>query len=161
MDLCIGGWMVSSIRTLLVALFIIFAPIKAAIITVSVLVIMDLVLGMAVSLKAGRKITSDGMKRTCIKLGVYELTILLSFLVETFLSGSLVPVSKIATTIIGLTELKSVMENLDLLAGGSLLNSFIRALQVQASAQEQPQAIIASIEPIPEPPIEPEPPKAA
>jgi len=84
--------------------------------------------------------------------------ICLSFLVETFLSGSLVPVSKIATTIIGLTELKSVMENLDLLAGGSLLKSLIGAVQAQASAQEQPQAVIETITP---PQDDPEPPKAA
>lgn len=162
MDICHYRYRVVSVmsilKNILLALIILFTPIKAALITVSLLVILDLILGISISLKNGQPVTSRGMKATCIKLGVYELCICLSFLVETFLSGSLVPVSKIATTIIGLTELKSVMENLDLLAGGSLLKSLINAVQAQASAQEQPETLIETISP---PEEDPEPPKAA
>jgi phage-related holin len=104
---------------------LIFAPIKATLITVMVLTIVDLVSGLAASIKAGRPITSSGLKRTIVKTCVYEAVIMLGYLTEQHMTGDLVPVVKVLAGYIGLTELKSVMENLESMTGVSVLKALI------------------------------------
>lgn len=107
------------------ALLALFAPIKAAAIAAIVLVIADLITGVIAAHKRGEPITSSGLKVTVIKLFVYEAAILLAFLAQTYLTGTILPVCNLATTVIGLTEMKSVLENLDSIAGGSFFKSLI------------------------------------
>jgi FtsH-binding integral membrane protein len=113
------------VQVWLVALLAIFAPIKAAVLSVIVLVFADLILGVSAAVKQNEPITSSGLKTTVIKLAIYEVAILLAFLAQTYLTGSILPVCNLATAVVGLTELKSILENLDIIAGGSFFQSLI------------------------------------
>lgn len=107
------------LHNLLWTILLIFAPIKATLITVMVLSMVDLIAGIKASKRrrGKRRITSAGLKRTVIKVLVYELVIVLGFLVEQYMTGDLVPVVKVLAGYIGLTELISVMENIELATG--------------------------------------------
>ena len=110
------------------------APISAALYWTIGLVLVDLITGILVSKKAGIPIQSKGIRNTVLKLAVYLLTLVLAHGVEVYLTHGLVPVMNIASTIIGLGELKSVLENFDILANGSLLKLVIDALQSRISS---------------------------
>lgn len=115
------------INTLL-AIATVFAPAKAMLITCLALVVMDLITGIMASKKAGKPITSSGIRRTIAKLLIYEVTIALAFLTQTYLTGESIPVASIISGIVGLTELTSCLENLNTLSGGDLLKSIIDKL---------------------------------
>ena len=110
------------------AAILVFAPIKATLVTAMVLVLADLLTGILASRKRGEKITSSGLKRTVIKFLVYETVIMMGFLTEQYLTGDVVPVVKILGGLVGLTELKSVLENAEELTGIPLLQVIINKL---------------------------------
>lgn len=104
-------------------------PTQGAMLTVVALGLIDLITGIIASLKDGRPITSSGIKRTVLKLMVYEIAIVCSFVVERYLTGPDMPIMRYATTLIGLTEFKSILENLDMLAGGNMFRVLVDRLQ--------------------------------
>ncbi len=109
-------------------ILLVFAPMKSVLITVIVLTAIDLLSGVIAAKKRGELITSAGLKRTIIKLFVYELVVLLSYLTEQYLTGDLVPLVKILAGFIGITELKSVLENLEDITGIPILKMLIDKL---------------------------------
>jgi hypothetical protein len=116
------------LKALALSILVIFAPIKAALITVMVLSLVDLLLGILGARSKGLPITSRGLRRTISKVAVYELVVILGFLVETYLTGDAVPIVKVLAGMIGITELKSVLENLEALTGIPLLTLLIDRL---------------------------------
>lgn len=117
------------LKILALALLTVLAPTKAVISTTFVLVIADFIVGVGVSLKVGRPLTSRGFKTTVMKLLSYEFVLLLSYLVGQYLTGPSVPVLSIVAGIIGLTELKSIIENLDSVLGRSTAAAIIESLK--------------------------------
>jgi hypothetical protein len=103
------------IKTLTFILWLL-APIQAALITCIALVGLDFVSGIMVSRKNGIKITSSGFRRTAVKLAVYLALIVLASIVERFMAQQM-PLSHIASGFVGMTELKSCLENIQLLTG--------------------------------------------
>lgn len=93
------------------------APIHAALATVLGLIIVDLVSGIAAAVRLQQPVTSNKLKKTVIKLLVYELSIVLAYVVGTYLTGPSVPVLQVVTSVIGLTELRSILENLRSITG--------------------------------------------
>lgn len=120
--------MIQKLSGLLVSVALVFMPIKATLITVMVLTVADLISGIMASRKEGKKITSSGLKRTIIKTTVYELVVMLGFLTEQYMTGDAVPVVRILAGFIGLTELKSVMENIERISGMPLVKMLIEKL---------------------------------
>jgi phage-related holin len=116
---------------LALAALLVFVPIKATLITVMVLTLVDLGMGIAAARKRGEKVTSSGLKRTVIKLLVYEAVVMLGYLTEQYLTGEFVPVVKILGGLVGLTELKSVLENAEELTGIPILQVIIDKLSQQ------------------------------
>lgn len=110
------------------AALLVFAPIKATLITVMVLCTVDLVSGIWASIHKKKKITSSGLKRTVVKVLAYESVVMLGFLTETYLTGPDMPVTKILGGYIGIVELKSVMENIELISGVPVLRMIINKL---------------------------------
>lgn len=106
----------------------IFAPVKQVMIVTFILIAVDLLLGVMAARKTTVPITSAGLRRTVSKLFVYEVAICLGFLVETYFTGPVIPVVKIITGFIGLTELKSCLENADALNGAPILKALIDKL---------------------------------
>lgn len=116
------------LSSLLVSILIVFAPVKATLITVMVLTVTDLISGIMAARKEKKRITSSGLKRTIIKTTVYEVVIMLGFLTEKYMTGDAIPVVKILAGFIGLTELKSVMENIERISGMSIIKLLIDKL---------------------------------
>lgn len=113
------------LEAFLLATLAVFAPLKAMALTICVLVIVDLIIGVSASHKRKEKITSAGFKRTVGKLLLYYTALGATFLVQTNLIGDDLPALKIVSALIGLTELKSVLENLDSISGTSLFQSLV------------------------------------
>lgn len=110
---------------LILSMLLLFAPIKAALLMVMALTVVDLVSGLIAAKKRGEKITSSGLKRTLVKVFVYEIVTMLGYLTEQYLTGDLLPLLKILTSYIGLVELKSVLENIESITGLDLLKVLI------------------------------------
>jgi phage-related holin len=116
------------LSSFIISILIVFAPVKATLITVMVLTVADLISGIMAARKERKKITSSGFKRTIIKTTVYEAVIMLGFLTERYMTGDAIPVVKILAGFIGLTELKSVMENIERISGMSIIKLLIDRL---------------------------------
>ena len=118
----------SRLYSLLASIALVFLPVKATLVTVMVLTVADLVSGIAAARKKRKRITSAGLKRTIIKTTVYEAVVMLGFLTERYMTGDAVPVVKILAGFIGLTEFKSVMENIEIISGMSIIKLLIKKL---------------------------------
>lgn len=117
-------WSVSAI----IAVLAIFAPAKELFIATGVLIVADLITGLMAAHKLKQPITSAGLRRTVSKMLIYNLAVACGFLVQKYMMGDLVPVSNIISSAIGLTELKSVIENIDKIRGGSLFKEILNRL---------------------------------
>jgi len=126
------------LKTIALAIIAVFAPAKAVLLTVMVLTLCDLATGLLASLKQQIPITSSGLKRTVVKVLVYQTAALSAFLVEQYLTPIELPVMKMVTGLIGVTELKSVLENLDIISGGSFFSTLISRL-AQGDTNAPPQ----------------------
>lgn len=122
-----------TLQLMFLTLLSVFAPVGPVLATILALVVVDLITGLVVSRKAGIPVTSEGLKKSVLKLSLYLIAALLAFLVGNYLTGPLVPVLNIVSGLIGITELKSVLENLDLISGGSLMKVIISAIQKSVS----------------------------
>lgn len=119
------------IKNALLAIALVFVPIKGALLTVLILILFDLITGVLAAKKRNEPISSKNLRRTVTKLFVYEITMLVTFLAETYLIGDIFPLVKIVGAFIGLAELKSVIENLNDIGGGNLLASILDKLNHQ------------------------------
>ena len=113
---------------LLVSTVAVFAPIKAIILVTGILIFSDLITGIIASKKREIKVDSAALRRTVTKICVYHAAILLGFLVETFMIHGIIPVSKIAAGLIAVVEMKSILENLDIINGHPLFKTLIQKL---------------------------------
>jgi len=116
------------LKYLAASIVAIFAPAKALLISVGFLIFADLVMGVWAAKKRGEHISSAALRRTVSKAAVYQVTILSGFLVEQYMLGGILPVSKIVASTIGLFELKSILENSDSILGYSLFKLVISKL---------------------------------
>lgn len=116
------------LKSIAMAILIVFAPIQAVLTTVLALCVVDLFTGVLAARKRGEKITSRGLRQTIGKLVIYEIGICLGFLCETYLTGASIPIVKIIGAIVGAAELKSNLENLDVINGSPIFASLIKGL---------------------------------
>ncbi len=121
------------LKNFLLSTLLVFVPIQAALTAVLALVMADLAIGVVAARKRGERILSAGLRRTIAKLLVYESVLMLGFITETYLTGPLIPFSKIIAGFIGFTEIKSLIENLNEASGGELLKGLIDKLTQQKS----------------------------
>jgi hypothetical protein len=120
--------MKSALWLLLLSTFAVLAPIKAMLVTAGVLVFMDLLTGIWASLKTGIPISSNRLGRTVTKIFVYQLAIICGFLTERYLVDDMLPFAKIAAGYVGITELKSIYENLSRISGQDFLKGILGKL---------------------------------
>jgi hypothetical protein len=92
------------------------------------LVFADLILGVLAARKRGEKIESRKLRQTMAKIVAYELGIVFAFIIESNFSFGL-PLVKIVGSVIGLTETKSVFENLHTITGVDFLQIVLQKLQ--------------------------------
>lgn len=120
--------MKSAALKLLLATVAVFAPIQGMIIACFALVLIDLLTGIFAAKKRAEAITSSGLRRTAVKLFVYEAAIMLGFITQQYLTGPNIPVVSIITGFVGITELLSVLENLNTISGNDLLKALLEKL---------------------------------
>lgn len=104
------------------------APIHAVLISVGFLIFADLLTGIWAAKKRGEKVSSAAMRRTVSKIVVYEMAVIGGFLLETYLLGGLLPVTKIVAGIIGLVEFKSMLENSGQIVGGDIFKLILNKI---------------------------------
>ena len=109
---------------LLIAAFL--APIATVIFAVIFLIFVDLITGILASLKEKSRITSSAMSRTIAKTFVYCTTIIVTFVVHKYLLvGFDFPIESIVSGFIALTEMKSILENMNRISNHSVLKDLI------------------------------------
>lgn len=113
--------MSSWLKSLIFSIFAILLPIKELLIITSLLILSDTITGIIAAYKRGEEINSVGFKKTIIKLFLYNLVIILAFLIEKFIIGDFIPFVKVGAAVIVLTEFKSVIENFESITGIKLL----------------------------------------
>lgn len=109
-------------------LLVILAPIQATMITVGFLIFLDTGTGIWAAFKRQEKITSAALRRTISKMIIYQLAVISGYLVETYLMMGLIPVAKVVAGYIGLVELKSILENGNVILGTDIFKLLIRKL---------------------------------
>lgn len=115
------------------------APIRAAMLGVTFLVLSDLITGIWRAKKDGTPITSWGLRRSVSKTLAYQAVLLTSFVTETvFLSG--LPIVKAVAGLIAVTELKSNLENLHAITGVDFWSRIVDALRGKKSPNNPPDA---------------------
>lgn len=120
--------MIKYIEALLISTMAIFAPIKTTLMTAMVLIAFDLVTGVWSAIKRKEKITSSGIRRTIVKLIVYEMSLAMGFLAETYLLDHQLPLVKLIAGLIALTETKSVFENMNIILDANIYDQLIKLL---------------------------------
>lgn len=115
-------WVTKHLYEILISIVAVFATIQPLVVVVSLLIFSDTITGILAAHKRGEKITSQGFSRTISKLFVYNLAIVLGFLMEKFVLLEVVPVVKAIVLVIGVTEFKSFLENFESITGINLLD---------------------------------------
>ncbi len=113
---------------LLLSTLAVFAPIKSVLLVTGVLIFSDLITGILAARKKKKKITSAGLRRTVTKVAIYNAAIMLGFLTEVYMLDGFLPISKIAAGLVSVVEIKSVLENLDVLNSSPIFKSLIDKL---------------------------------
>lgn len=98
------------------ALLAVLSPVKSIMIAALFLIIMDFITGIWAALKLKEEITSFKMRRTIVKCVVYQLAIIVAFVMETFLLND-IPLAKVIGALIAITEGKSFFENVRKITG--------------------------------------------
>jgi len=128
---------VSWVKYTIAALLATLAPAKALLISVGFLILADLVTGIWAAVKRKEAIKSAALRRTISKMVIYNIAVISGFLVETYMLDSIMPVSKIVASVIGLVELKSILENCNTILGGDLFKMVISKLGSDNDALKQ------------------------
>lgn len=110
-----------------------FAGLKAFLIIIGLLVLIDLITGIKRSRKVGIRCTwSHGLRRTWEKVGGYGIIIvtfgLLDKLLELEQGLFMITAAKTASLLIALTEAKSITENISVTMGDSLATRIFNAV---------------------------------
>lgn len=124
------------LKNALLTLLVIFAPVKMMIVVTFVLLVADLITGVLAAHKRKEPITSMGFRRTITKLFIYEACLMLGFLAQNYLIGDLLPVVKMIGAFIGITEMKSILENLNDINGASMFSDLLTKL-VKANVENK------------------------
>lgn len=116
------------LEALALSVIAVFAPVKAVMITAGVLVLSDLIVGLWAATKRKEAIESSGLRRTVTKTVVYQVAIMVGFITERYLLGDLIPVGKLIGGMIGVVELKSILESLNEINGTPVFSSIVTKL---------------------------------
>lgn len=132
--------------TLIMASLAVFTPLKSMLLALLFLVVIDTITGLAAAVVTKRPLTSRKLSRTIAKTLVYMTTVCVVFVANKYLLSSgefSLPLDTLIASFIGLTELKSILENLHKIQKQPLLQFLIDKLAADTSSvvdQIDPQA---------------------
>ncbi len=108
--------MIDLLTKIALAILAILAPIQASILAVGFLIMADLITGIAAAYKKGESIKSERLKNTAVKMLVYNLLLMSSFIAETYLTPW-IPFTNITLSFLAIVEVKSLGENFHNITG--------------------------------------------
>jgi len=106
------------LKTIISTVIVLLAPIQDAIFAIGFLVAVDLIMGITASYKTGVKLKSSRLKNTAVKMLIYNLLLISSFIAETYLAPW-IPFTKIALSFLAIVEISSMGENFQKITGMS------------------------------------------
>jgi hypothetical protein len=134
-----GAILASATRKgVLVAAAASLAPATPLFITASLLIVSDFVFAIWRCHRTGVAITSRKMSNIIPKLLLYNIAILLSFLVEVYVLDKSMPISKIAVGVIAMVEGKSIDESFKLLFGYSIYETMMKKIRRPEQSETKP-----------------------
>lgn len=119
-------FMFSHFFVFLVALL---TPLLPAVFTTGILITVDFVTGIWASKRKNDPITSARLRDTVDKILIYNMTILLSFLVEKYMISEAIPLLRVALGFIAISEFKSISENIERISGVNPYTKIIKYLK--------------------------------
>jgi hypothetical protein len=123
---------------LLIAAAAALSPATPLFITASLLILSDFIFAIWRCHRTGVVITSRKMSNIIPKLLLYNIAILLSFLVEVYVLDKSVPLSKIAVGVIAMVEGKSIDESFKLLFGYSIYETMMKKVKRPEKSETKP-----------------------
>jgi hypothetical protein len=133
----------SELLTLISICFAFFLPISGILIMIGVLISIDTITGIWKANKLGEKITSRKLSSIISKLALYELTVIMFFLIDRFILNDIIltffsvpfMLTKIVALVLASIEVMSINENYKVVKGIDLWQSmkllFARAKEVK------------------------------
>lgn len=118
----------SKFETLALSCWALLAPIHTVIAAMFVLVFFDAITGIWASLKRSEKFSSARLRNTVSKLTIYMVAIVCGFTAETYMNLDAVPIVKLIAGAIALTEMSSLVENLNSISGKNIFQGLIQKL---------------------------------
>ncbi len=109
-------------------LLALLAPVRAVMITMIFLIVVDFITGLYASYKDKIMIRSDRIAHTISKFFIYNLVILASYFLEKHIVDE-VPFLKIIAGFIAITEIKSILENFNRIYGVNPFKALVNVLK--------------------------------
>ncbi len=113
-------------------LLAILSPVYAVMGTIVFLIIVDFVTGVFVTYKKKKQLRTVHIVHATSKVVIYNLVVLSAFLLEQFIIDE-VPFLKIISGFIAVFEIKSIMQNFDVIYGVNLYKVILKALNNKAN----------------------------
>ena len=133
----------SKLLTLISICFAFFLPISGILIMIGVLISIDTITGIWKAKKLGDKITSRKLSSIISKLALYEITVIMFFLIDKFILNEIIltffsvpfMLTKVVALVLSTIEVMSINENYKIVKGIDLWQSmkllFARAKEVK------------------------------
>ena len=133
----------SELLTLISICFAFFLPISGILIMIGVLISIDTITGIWKANKLGEKITSRKLSSIISKLALYEITVIMFFLIDKFILNEIIltffsvpfMLTKVVALVLASIEVMSINENYKIVKGIDLWQSmkllFARAKEVK------------------------------
>ena len=104
-------------KSLIVAVIAFLAPVQWLIAGVAALILFDTLTGVYRAYKTGQAVTSKRFSHIISKFALYNIAIISGYVLQLMIGLDVVPLAKIIAVAIGMTELKSVLENINVITG--------------------------------------------
>ena len=133
----------SELLTLISICFAFFLPISGILLMIGVLIIIDTLTGIWKAKKLGEKITSRKLSSIISKLALYEVTVIMFFLIDKFILNDIIltffsvpfMLTKVVALVLASIEVMSINENYKVVKGIDLWQSakllFARAKDIK------------------------------
>jgi hypothetical protein len=133
----------SELLTLISICFAFFLPISGILIMIGVLISIDTITGIWKANKLGEKITSRKLSSIISKLALYEITVIMFFLIDKFILNEIIltffsvpfMLTKVTALVLASIEVMSINENYKIVKGIDLWQSmkllFARAKEIK------------------------------
>lgn len=105
------------LKSILATCIAFMMPIHTLIIGVGALILLDTIAGLYRAFKLKQSITSKKFGHIISKILLYNIAIISGYILQWIIGIDVLPISKLIASVIGLTEIKSILENVNEITG--------------------------------------------